>query len=36
MVSDFSHAELPLVLEMPEKQPEEGDGDVTLAEKAWP
>lgn len=34
---DPSAEELPLLLEMPEKQqPEEGDDDVILAEKAWP
>lgn len=37
MIFDSLDEELPLVLEMPEKQqPEEADGDVTLAEKAWP
>lgn len=37
MILDPSAEELPLLLEMPEKQqPEEDDGDVILAEKAWP
>lgn len=36
-IPDSSDEELPLLLKMPEnQQPEEGDGDVILAENAWP
>lgn len=36
-ITDSLDEELPLLLEMPEnQQPEEGDGDVILAENAWP